>query len=176
MTGPLPVLSLRELAPSTAQARALQKELARRVNGRASAESQDRIAASRDLWPRTRLWANAGYVGPLPDVVVWPSTLEELASVVRRAVELGVPVVPYGGGASAGGGVVPVKGGIALDLKRMDRVLRVDADAREVEAEAGIVGEVLGRRLQRAGLTLGHYPGDAHAATLGGWLATRSAG
>jgi alkyldihydroxyacetonephosphate synthase len=167
---------MRELCAPSPTARALLRELARLVSGRASVGSQDRIAASRDLWPRTHLWARAGRVGPLPDVVAWPSSLEELSSLVRRCAQLSVPVVAYGGGSSAGGGVVPLQGGVALDLKRMSRVTSLDVEAREVEAEAGLVGELLERRLQRAGLTLGHYPFDLHAATLGGWLATRSAG
>lgn len=176
MTGPLPTSPMGELAPPAPAARALQRELARLLGGRASVGSQDRIAASRDLWPRTRLWARAGLVGPLPDVVAWPSTVEELSGLVRRCAQLSVPVTAYGGGASRGGGVVPLSGGVAVDLKRLSRVLAVDEEAREVEAEAGVVGEVLERRLHRANLTLGHDPPDAKAATLGGWLATRSAG
>ncbi|MGC4115459.1 MAG: FAD-binding oxidoreductase [Myxococcales bacterium] len=176
MTGPLPASLMGGLAAPAPAARALQRELSRLVGGRASVGSQDRIAASRDLWPRTHLWARAGRVGPLPDVVAWPSSLEELSALVRRCSQLSVPVVAYGGGTGSAGAVVPLAGGVAVDLKRMNRLLALDPEAREVEAEAGIVGEFLERRLQQAGLTLGHAPYDRRAATLGGWLATRSAG
>jgi len=84
--------------------------------------------------------------------------------------------VPFGGGSGVCGGTWALRGGIALDLKRMNRVLRVDSRNMTVRAQTGINGELLERELKRKGLTLGHFPSSIYVATLGGYLACRSAG
>lgn len=176
MTGPLHLQPMGALPAPTAPARALLGEFASLVGGRASLEAQDRLCASRDRWVQGVLWNRAGFCGPLPDLVLWPESLDELARVTRRAAELGVPLTPYGGGTGANGAAVPVRGGIVVDLKRMKRILAIDPELLEVECEAGTNGEALERRLNRDGMTLGHFPDTAPAATVGGWLATRSGG
>ena len=95
--------------------------------GRVSIDPADRMAYSRDLWPRTLLAVRAGEPSPFPpDCVVWPTTREEVSRVIARAAELGVPIVPYGAGSGVCGGAAPTQGGVVLDLKRMDRVLALD--------------------------------------------------
>ncbi len=85
-------------------------------------------------------------------------------------------VVPFGAGSGVCGGTVALRGGIALDLKRLERVGRVDRDRLCVDVEAGVIGEVLERNLNAQGFTLGHFPSSIYMSTLGGWLAARSAG
>ena len=75
---------------------------------------------------------------------------------------------PYGGAL--------MQGGLALDLKRLEHVSPVDPKRRTVDVGAGVIGEVLERKLNAQGWTLGHAPGSIKASTVGGWLATRSAG
>ena len=58
-----------------------------------------------------------------PDVVVYPLTTAEVASVLELAHDRRVPVTPFGAGSSLEGHVIPVAGGISLDLTRMDRIL-----------------------------------------------------
>jgi len=60
-----------------------------------------------------------------PDVVVFPETKEEVVEVLRYAAERGVPVVPFGQGSSLEGHTIPVRGGISLDMGRMDRILEI---------------------------------------------------
>ena len=78
------------------------------------------------------------------------------------------------------GGVDAVRGAhhaaIALDLTRMDRVLDLDPKSLTARVEPGLLGPELERRLGNAGLTLGHYPQSFEYSTVGGWVATRSAG
>ena len=167
---------LRELNAPSPEIRALLREIAPLASGNASLASRDRLAAARDNWARSLLWTRAGRFGPLPDLVAWPSSIDEVCAITRRAGELGVPLVPMGGGSNGSGATLAVRGGIALDMRRMARVLAVDSQALEVECEAGIVGEALERTLNREGLSLGHHPEDIRSATVGGWLATRSAG
>ncbi|MCB9476093.1 MAG: FAD-binding oxidoreductase, partial [Deltaproteobacteria bacterium] len=87
-----------------------------------------------------------------------------------------VPVVTYGGGTSLRAATMPSTGAIVCDMKRMKRVTRMDENSMIVTAEAGILGEALQHELRLVGLTLGHFPPAFYGSTLGGFLATRSAG
>lgn len=146
------------------------------LGGRISFEEQDRLVYSRDMWPRALIWIRQGLIPPPPDVVVWPKDEQEVQQIVRVARAHKVAVIPFGAGSGVCGGVCAVKGGIALDLKKLERVGKVDADRLTVEAEAGVMGEVLERNLNGQGYTLGHFPSSIYMSTLGGWIAARSAG
>ncbi len=135
-----------------------------------------RVAYARDFWPLAAAWFVKGRLAALPEAVVWPESPEEVAAVLRLAGERGVPVTPYGAGSGVMGGAVPVAGGIALDLKKLNRIRRLDPDSLVAEVEAGIIGQVLEEELNRAGFTCGHVPQSMYASTLGGWIACRAAG
>ncbi len=135
----------------------------------------DREAYSRDLWPRSLLDSLSG-PAPGPMAVVWPTDEVRVSAVVRRCASAGVPIVPFGAGSGVCGGALADPSGVVVDLKRLDRVLKVDLEARTVDVQAGINGELFERRLERQGLTLGHFPSSIVCSTVGGWLATRSAG
>lgn len=165
------------LLPRPAAPAALVVDLARIVGPRAvSTADADRFAYSRDAWPRDLLRIKSGEVPCAPTCVVWPETREEVAKVLELAARLGVPVVPFGAGSGVMGGARPKEGGIALDLKRLKAIRRLDEKNLRLEVEAGIVGERLERTLQQRGFTLGHFPSSIICSTLGGWLAARSAG
>jgi alkyldihydroxyacetonephosphate synthase len=135
-----------------------------------------RIAYSRDCSTTSLIDIRAGRVRYPPDVIVWPQGTEQVSQVLKIADRHRIPVVPYGAGSGVCGAAVPLKGGIVLDLKKMDRVLSLDQEALTVTAQTGILGEILERRLKSAGFTLGHFPSSIYTATLGGFLACRSAG
>jgi len=141
-----------------------------------STREVDRLACARDMWPRSLIRQRAGAFDHPPAVVVWPGDEAQVAAVVRLAGAHGVPVVPFGAGSGVCGGTLPVRGGIVLDLKRLCRLLSLDERDRLLEVEAGAVGEVLERELERRGFTLGHFPSSILCSTVGGWLAGRSAG
>ena len=115
-----------------------------------------------------------------PDAVVYPSSHEEVAAVLAVCADEGVAVIPFGGGTSVVGGVDPVRNGfaaaISLDTGRMDRL--VDADHRSLTATfgPGLTGPRAEAWLAAQGLTLGHFPQSWEYATIGGFVATRSAG
>ncbi len=114
---------------------------------------------------------------PVADVVVRPTSTDEVEGVVRIASEYRVPVVPRGGGSGTQGGTFALYGGIAIDLTRMDRVIEVDESSLTVTVQAGIDGSVLEKELNSQGLTLPHYPGSHFfGATIGGSLAARGSG
>jgi alkyldihydroxyacetonephosphate synthase len=116
-----------------------------------------------------------------PDAVVWPGSADEVASVLRLCADRGVAVVPFGGGTSVVGGVTAGRDGehrpvVTLDLRRLDRVLSVDEVSLTATVQAGARGPQVESALHRHGLTLGHYPQSHQQATVGGYVATRSAG
>ncbi|HEY3359714.1 MAG TPA: FAD-binding oxidoreductase [Polyangia bacterium] len=144
---------------------------------RVSSARADRAAYARDLWPRDLIALMHGDAAPHPpDLIVWPETTAEVAAIVRLAAARGAPLVPFGGGTAVTGAAAPARGGIVLDLKRMNRLTALDPDALCATFEAGIVGEHLEHELGRRGFTMGHLPSSIACSTLGGWLATRSAG
>jgi alkyldihydroxyacetonephosphate synthase len=135
-------------------------------------------AAGRSYPDLVRL--RAGDASSAPDAVVTPATAAEIAAVLTACAEHGVAVVPFGGGTSVVGGVEPVRDGfataISLDLRRLDRVLEVDRTSLLARLEPGLLGPDAEARLAREGVTLGHFPQSFEFSTLGGWVATRSAG
>jgi alkyldihydroxyacetonephosphate synthase len=163
------------LPSATARGKALRREIAA-LDIAASCESVDLWAASRDCSAAALLSMQARSVPHLPDVVAWPESAEQVGALVRFAAERQVPVVTVGGGTGISGGAVPVRGGIVLDTKRLVRPLRIDAERGAVDAGAGVNGKRLDELLAHGRLTLGHAPASLRTATVGGWLATRSAG
>lgn len=142
------------------------------VSGRAL----DRLSSSRDAWPRGYLWMREGKAPSLPTAVVWPGCEEEVAGILKWCAKNQVPITPAAGGSGVCGASVPAQDGIVMDLKRMNKALRLSAVNHTAEAEAGIMGETLERWLNRRGFSLGHFPSSMYCSTLGGWLAARSAG
>jgi alkyldihydroxyacetonephosphate synthase len=115
-----------------------------------------------------------------PDAVVLPRTGAEVASVLELCAGEGVAIVPFGGGTSVVGGVEPLRGGlsavIALDLEALDRIVEVDERSLTARIEPGIRLPAAEALLNARGLTLGHFPQSYEFATVGGCVATRSAG
>lgn len=156
----------------------LHAELAKIVGERRmSTATTDLDTYSRDMWPRL-LFAVRDGAPPehRPHIVVWPESTREVAAIVRLARTLNVPIVPYGGGSGVCGGAVPVRGGITLDLKRMDAFNGVDREEMVCDVEGGMNGERFERALARRGFTFGNFPSSIYCSTVGGWLATRAAG
>ncbi|WP_427152131.1 FAD-binding oxidoreductase [Streptomyces sp. TRM70308] len=122
----------------------------------------------------------AGDVAAAPDAVVLPGGHEEVAAVLAACARHRVAVVPFGGGTSVVGGVEPLRGPfaavVALDLRRLDRLVSVDAVARTATLQAGLRTPQAEELLAAHGLTLGHQPQSYEYATIGGYAATRSAG
>ena len=109
-----------------------------------------------------------------PDVVCFPHTTDEVAAIVRIARTHRLPVVPFGAGTSLEGHVNAFSGGITIDLREMNKVVRVSVDALDATVEAGVTRLQLNKALNNTGLT---FPVDPGAdATIGGMTATRASG
>lgn len=108
----------------------------------------------------------------LPDAVVRPENMEEVLEVVRYARRNKIPIVPRGSASSGHGGAIPVRGGIVLDMTKMDRIIDIDVDDETATVQSGLFYQKLLEELERRGLTLFTYPSSALASTIGGWLST----
>jgi alkyldihydroxyacetonephosphate synthase len=114
-----------------------------------------------------------------PDLVAFPRGESEIETVLSWAEAEGAAVIPFGGGTSVVGGVEPRLGerpAVTMDLRRLDRVLEVDAESLAARIQAGATGPRLEEQLREHGLTLRHFPQSFEYATLGGWIATRAGG
>ncbi len=137
-------------------------------------ESLERL--SFDAIDPGRLMARASAVASRVTAVVRPATTDEVSGVVRLANELGLPVIPYGGGTGVMGAVIPLSGGIAVDLRRMDRVLEVRAADRLAVVQPGVVLADLDAAAKAYGLQMAHDPWSVPIATVGGAISTDSVG
>ena len=122
----------------------------------------------------------SGDGGSAPDAVVYPGDAAELAAVLAICGRHRIAVTPFGGGTSVVGGVEPLRDGfagtISLDLARLDGLLAADPRSQLATLQPGMTGPQVEAALNARGLTLGHFPQSYEYATLGGWVATRSAG
>jgi D-lactate dehydrogenase (cytochrome) len=112
--------------------------------------------------------------GARPDAVVYPESTAEVAAVLGYADRQGIPVVPYGAGTSLEGHVIPLRGGISLDLTRMSRIVAVRPEDLTATVQPGVTRLQLEATLGPQGLW---FPVDPGAdATLGGMAATNASG
>jgi D-lactate dehydrogenase (cytochrome) len=110
----------------------------------------------------------------LPDVVVFPHSTEEVSEIAKVAAHFQAPLIPFGVGTSLEGHVAALKGGISVDMGRMNKVLEVNAEDLDVKVEAGVTRKQLNAYIKDQGL---FFPIDPGAdATLGGMSATRASG
>src|SRR6202158_5382215 len=140
----------------------------RRVVGRESV-----IDSANDLRIFER---DASIEGALPDAVVLPATTEQVAAVIKVAAKHRIPVVMRGAGTGLSGGAVTSRGGIALQVRRMRRILDIDPVAQTAMVEPGVVNQELSHVASSHGLFYAPDPSSQKACTIGGNAAENSGG
>jgi alkyldihydroxyacetonephosphate synthase len=122
----------------------------------------------------------AGDCSAAPDAVLRPSSHEQVLEALRLCAEAGVAVVPFGGGTSVVGGLEAgrdrFEAVVSLDLGGLDRLVEVDSRALTARLEPGLRLPEADRALRASGFRLAHVPQSYEWATVGGCVATRSAG
>src|SRR5918997_4155591 len=123
-------------------------ELESEVGNGAVSQDPERLDAyvSDTYWLALHAQAEGEPLGR-PELVVRPTSEQQVAAAVRVAGEHGVPVVAWGGGSGTQGGSVPIHGGLVIDLTGLERILDVDERSYTVTCEAGVNGDRLEREL-----------------------------
>ena len=110
----------------------------------------------------------------LPDIVCFPHSTNEVSRIVAVSARYNLPIVPFGAGTSLEGHVHAVRGGISIDMRQMNRILRISVEDMDATVEAGASRMQLAKALENTGLTFFIDPGAD--ATLGGMASTRASG
>lgn len=153
-------------------ARKVSTDLVRELEAAAGAEAVAAWLGEREAYASDESGARPA----LPDVVVRPPDAEAVARVLAVAHRLRVPVVPVGGRTGLAGGAVPLGGGIALSLERLDRIGAVDRDNLRVSVGAGARTADVQRTALAAGLFYPPDPAALDRSTIGGNIATNAGG
>ena len=111
----------------------------------------------------------------IADALVFPLSTQEVSSLLRFAHENHIPVTPRGAGTNLVGSTVPVKGGIILDLSRMNRVLELDEDTMTLTVEPGILLQDVQTYVEQRGFFYPPDPGEK-ASSIGGNISTNAGG
>jgi glycolate oxidase len=112
----------------------------------------------------------------LPLVVVLPSTVEQVAAVLRYCKGMGIKVVPRGAGTSLSGGALPLLDGVLLGMAKFNRILEIDYDNRCVVAQPGVPNLAITKAVEDAGFYYAPDPSSQIACTIGGNVAENSGG
>src|SRR5690348_13571182 len=112
----------------------------------------------------------------LPLVVVLPSTVDEVAAVLRFCKRTGVKVVPRGAGTSLSGGALPLADGVLLGMAKFNRILEVDYDNRCAIVQPGVTNLAITKAVENAGFYYAPDPSSQIACTIGGNVAENSGG
>ena len=135
-----------------------------------STKKNERAVYSVDYFWLSRKWQDAGEEGPMPDIVVRPGSTEEVSKVLKIANYYKISVTTWGGGSGSQGGALPVAGGIALDMKRMDKLIDLNVEAGTVTCETGMIFSTLEDYVNEKGYSVMHLPSCMTCCTVGGAL------
>ena len=143
-------------------------------------DAESRVRHTRGKSTPDLLRMRHGDAADAPDAVVLAADHDEVAALLGWAGEHRVAVVPFGGGTSVVGGLAVRRTGltgvVALDLRRLDRLVTLDPESSTATLEAGLRAPEAERLLGEQGFTLGHFPQSYEYASIGGSAATRSSG
>src|SRR5256885_3132232 len=135
---------------------------------------RDQVITSAD---DLRIFERDGSIeGAVPDAVVLPVNTEQVAEIIRVAARNKIPLVPRGAGTGLSGGAVTIKGGIALQMTRMRRILDIDPRAQTALVEPGVVNQELSLAAAPHRLFYAPDPSSQKACTIGGNAAENSGG
>lgn len=128
----------------------------------------------------TDIAALPGIVGdvlnPDAEAVAQPTNTEVVSNLLKFCKEKNIPVVPRGHGTSGYGGALPTRGGLVVEMTRLNEIHHIDKENMTVEVGSGIIWGNLIEDLEDENLTVGAYPSSAPSSTVGGWVAAGGSG
>lgn len=136
--------------------------------GQVLTEREDMLAYAND--------ATHYFKSRVPDAVVLPHNTEEVAKIMKYAFEHEIPVTPRGAGSGLSGGCTPVKGGIVMDTKRLNKILEIDQSNMTAKVEAGVVLKKFQDTVEKRRLFYPPDPQSMSVCTIGANVATRAGG
>ncbi|MHA2024496.1 MAG: FAD-binding oxidoreductase [Candidatus Thorarchaeota archaeon] len=115
-------------------------------------------------------------LNPVAEAVAQPTTTEVVSNLLKYCKEENIPVVPRGHGTSGYGGALPTRGGLVVEMTRLNEIHHIDKENMTVEVGAGIIWGKLMEDLEDEGLAVGAYPSSAPSSTVAGWVAAGGSG
>ncbi|MCE2713416.1 MAG: FAD-binding protein [Cryomorphaceae bacterium] len=112
----------------------------------------------------------------LPDVVLKPSSTEEVSKILNYCNIRNLPVTPSGARTGLSGGALPVFGGIALSMERFNRILHIDEKNHQVTTEPGVITQILQDAVREKGLFYPPDPASKGSCFIGGNVSENSGG
>jgi len=112
----------------------------------------------------------------LPAVVVKPTTVNQIAEIMRIANAEQIPVTPRGAGTGLSGGALPVHGGILLSMEKFNKILEIDERNLQATVEPGVINQVFRDAVEAKGLFYPPDPASRGSCFLGGNLAENAGG
>jgi glycolate oxidase len=149
------------------------------VNEKIIKEIEEFIPKERillDLSERYSYSYDASFGEYLPDVVIQPQSAEEISQLVKLANRYLIPVYPRGSATSLSGGPLPVKGGMVLDMSRLNQKLVIDKENLLAIVSPGVITADIHKKAEEVGLFYPPDPSSSHVSTIGGNLLENSSG
>jgi glycolate oxidase len=112
----------------------------------------------------------------IPELVVKPSSENEIVEILKLANQYSIPVYPRGAGTGMSGGSLPIKGGISLVLTRMNRIIEINSNNLTAKVEPGVVTYNLQKEVEKFGLFYPPDPASVKFSTIGGNIAESAGG
>lgn len=111
-----------------------------------------------------------------PAIVLKPTTVEEIASIMRYCHEHAIPVTPAGARTGLSGGALPIHGGVLLSMEKFNRILEIDEKNHQVTTEPGVITQVLQNAVKEKGLFYPPDPASKGSCFIGGNVSENSGG
>lgn len=112
----------------------------------------------------------------LPDAVAFATSTDQVSQLVKLANSVGMPFLPRGSGTNLSGGTVPSRGGIVIELSRMNRILEIDVKNQRAVVEPGVYNLTLQDALAPLGYFYAPDPASQRVSTIGGNVGENSGG
>lgn len=138
------------------------------------------VGPARALLSRGRLLAYEcdalTHFKTMPLAVVLPESTAEVQAVIRACVRHGVPFCPRGAGTGLSGGATAPRGGVLIEMVRMNRILHVDAENRLANVQPGVINQHLSDAVKAHGLYYAPDPSSQTVCSIGGNVAENAGG